>query len=128
MKKLLLLLFAVTVLTACSDDDTADGDDRILGNWFLVDWNIPNQDGPSECTQQTNITFYADNTAESEFYSEDSAGDCDLETDTSDWSRESNGQYTFDVPGIGRQTGDVEFDGDDRFTFSALGASITFEK
>lgn len=128
MKKIFLLLFAFSVLTACSDDDTADGEDRILGNWFLADWNIPTMEGPSECNQQTNITFYADNTADSEFYAEDSTGECVAESDNSEWTRESNGQYSFDVPGIGRQTGDVTFDGDNRFIFSASGASITFEK
>lgn len=128
MKKYFLLLFAFTLLTACSDDDTADGQDPILGNWFLADWSVPTMEGPSECNQQTNITFYANNTAESEFYDEDTSGECVSESNSSEWTRESNGQYTFYVPGLGRQTGDVNFHGDNSFTFSVTGASVTFEK
>lgn len=129
MKKIFLLLFAFTFLTACSDDDTTDSeDDRILGKWFLADWNIPTMGDPTECNQQTNITFNADNTADSEFFDEDNTGECVSEADSSEWTRESNGQYTFDVPGGGMQTGDVTFNGDNSFTFTVTGASITFEK
>ncbi len=132
MKKIIALLAVFMMFTACdSDDDVNDGEDPILGTWFVVDLeNAFSDDELSECNMNSNITFHADNTADSEFY-EEVEGECLFEADTSEWKRETNGQYTFDLPFFGRQRGDVEFIGNSQFKFSVPsmpGVSLTFEK
>ncbi|HEY9185032.1 MAG TPA: lipocalin family protein [Salegentibacter sp.] len=132
MKKIIALLAVVMMFTACdSDDDVNDGEDPILGTWFVVDLeNAYSDDELSECNMNSNITFHADNTADSEFY-EEVQGECVFEAETAGWERNTNGQYTFELPFFGRQTGDVEFMGSNQFKFSVPampGVSITFEK
>lgn len=132
MKKLIALFAVFMMFTACSsDDDANDGEDPILGTWYVVELeNAFSDDELSECNMNSNITFHADNTADSEFY-EEVEEECMSEADTSEWKRETNGQYTFDLPFFGRQTGDVEFSGSNQFKFSVPslpGVSLTFEK
>jgi hypothetical protein len=131
MKKLFLILFSIALFTSCSEDDDANGDDKILGTWYVVELeNAFSDDELSECNLNSNITFYTDNTADSEVH-EEAEGECQSEMSTGDWERNSNGQYTFNLPFFGRQTGNVEFSGSDRFKFSVPslpGVSLTFEK
>lgn len=129
MKKFLALFAALFLLLGCSNDDDNEPlpeDDPIEGTWYLADWTIP-IDGPSECQRQSNITFSDDGTSQSEFFNEEDE-ECVSESDSGDWTREANGQYTFNVPNFGRQTGNVDFEGENRFVFSLSGGSITFEK
>ncbi|UBZ05937.1 lipocalin family protein [Salegentibacter mishustinae] len=132
MKKLFLMLFSIALLVSCSEDDDANGDgDPILGTWYVVELeNEFSDDELSQCNLNSNITFQANTTANSEVY-EEVEGECLSETSTADWERNSNGQYTFNLPFFGRQTGNVEFSGDSRFIFSVPslpGVSLTFEK
>jgi len=131
MKKFLILLLSITLFTACSDDDDAtsvEGD--IVGTWFLVDTrNVPGFNDIDECTGQSTITFNEDNTAFSEFFSNED-GECVSDSESGNWSKSSDSQYTINVPGFGELPGNVEFNGD-RFTFSPIpvpGASLTFER
>ncbi|HSP10955.1 MAG TPA: lipocalin family protein [Salegentibacter sp.] len=128
MKKLFALLAVFMMFTACdSDDDANEGDDPILGTWFLVDWNIPTVEGPTECNMESNIVFNADNTADTEFY-EEVEGNCVSDVQSGEWEAHGNNQYTFEVPNIGEQRGTVTFEGNNRFTFTLTGISMTFEK
>lgn len=132
MKKLIALLSVFILLTACSsDDDNNNGEDPILGTWYVIELeNSFSDDELSECNLNSNITFHADQTADSEFY-ENVDGECVMEADTAGWERNSDGQYTFELPFFGRQTGDVEFIGSTQFKFSVPsmpGVSLTFEK
>ncbi len=130
MKKFLILLLSMTLFTACSDDDDAtSAEGNIVGTWFLVEANnVPF--ALDDCTRQSNITFNADNTASSEFYSRE-GGECDFETDNGTWSNSSGSQYTIKVPGLDQALpGTVSFNGD-RFTFTPNDlptSSITFER
>lgn len=130
MKKFLILFLSISMFTACSDDDDAGVEGNILGTWLLVEANnIPGYT-VNECTGQSTITFNADNTASSEFFTNTTAGDCNRESDTGDWSSSSNSQYTFAVPQLGDITGIVSFDGS-QFTFTPIefpASSLTFEK
>lgn len=130
MKKFLILLLSITLFSACSDDDDASSNGSIVGTWFLVEANnVPYT--IDECTGRSNITFNADNTASSEFYSSE-GGECDFETDTGNWSNSSDSQYTIKVPGLNQAlAGTVDFSGDNRFTFTPNDlptSSITFER
>lgn len=131
MKKLIALLAVFMMFTACSSDDDNDGEDPILGTWYVVDLeNTFSDDELTECNMNSNITFKADNTADSEFY-EQVDGECVFEAETAEWERNANGQYTLVLPFFGRQTGDVEFIGNNLFKFSVPslpGVSLTFEK
>ena len=131
MKKILILLLFTGILASCSDDDDAgvDNDGSILGTWFLVEANNVPGFSINECSSQSYLSFMADNTADSEFFT-NAGGECESETSTGDWSSSSNSQYTFTVPGFGELTGNVSFDGD-RFTFTPNDlptSSLTFEK
>ena len=132
MKKILALLTVFLMLTACSDDDDASnqGEDKIVGTWFLVDWNLSPAvaGGPTECNMNSNLVFNADNSADSEFF-EEIDGNCVSDAQSGDWEAHGNNQYTFEVPTIGEQRGTVTFEGDNRFTFTVTGGlSMTFEK
>ena len=132
MKKLLLILFSIALFTSCSDDD-ANGDDKILGTWYAVEITNPPIPGLvlSDCNQNSNITFNADSSTSSEFYSEID-GNCEIEdTSESTWSK-SNDIYTFTIPfeGIGQLNGTADFNGD-TFIFTPIASpetSIVFEK
>ncbi len=133
MKKLFLMLFSIALLTSCSEDDDANGDDQILGTWYAVEITNPPIPGLvlSECNQNSNITFNSDYSTSSEFYSEID-GNCEVE-DSSDstWSKNNN-IYTFTIPfeGIGELNGTANFQGD-TFIFTPIASpdtSIVFEK
>lgn len=126
MKKLIALLAVFMMFTACdSDDDTNGGDDPILGTWYLADWDINGLPDPTDCNKESNITFRGDNTAESEFYG-DVEGYCASSEDSGNWSKESNGEYTFEVPLVGERTGTVTFEGNNNFTFTIPEGSLSF--
>lgn len=132
MKKILILFLSITLFTACSDDDDStnlEGD--IVGTWTLVEAsNIPGYT-VDECTGQSTITFNADNTASSDFFTNNGA-ECNQDSDTGDWSSSANSQYTFAVPQLGDITGVVSFnDNNTRFVFTPVDfptSSLTFEK
>jgi hypothetical protein len=138
MKKLLLILFSIALFTSCSEDDDANGDDDILGTWFIAEANgIPNFE-VTECTRESSITFNSDNTTYSEYYV-GSGEACTLADETNSvWERE--GQiYTFSLPIEGLENfdldninGNISFNSDkSEFTFTPLifpSASIVFEK
>lgn len=140
MKKFLALFFCLAMFTACSEDDDApaEGEDKILGKWYLAD--ITNSGSlnleVNECTSRSFIEFFAeDNSSTSEFYSE-TEGVCAVESsDNSTWSNQGGGKYRFVIPyeGIGSQTGRVEFNGTSEFTFFpdlliVQNTGIVFEK
>ena len=133
MKKLFLILFSIALFTSCSEDDDANGDDKILGTWYAVEITNPPIPGLvlSDCNQNSNITFNSDFTTSSEFHSE-VEGNCEVEnTSESTWSK-SNNIYTFTIPfeGIGQLNGTADFNGD-TFIFTPIASpetSIVFEK
>lgn len=130
MKKFLILFLAISIFTACSDDDDATKEGSIVGTWTLVAaTNVPGFT-VNDCTGQSTITFNADNSASSTFYS-NVEGNCVSNNDTGNWSNSSGSQYTIAIPGFGDLNGTVNFIGDSRFTFSPNdlpGSSLTFEK
>ena len=79
MKKLFFILFSIALFTSCSEDDDANGDDKILGTWYAVEITNPPIPGLvlSDCNQNSNITFNADSSTSSEFYSEID-GNCEI--------------------------------------------------
>ncbi|CAL67186.1 lipocalin family protein [Christiangramia forsetii] len=129
MKKFLILLLSIALFTACSDDDDAGSDGDIVGTWLLVEANnIPGYT-VDECTGQSTITFNADNTASSEFFTNE-GDECVSDSDSGNWSSSSNSQYTIQVPQLGEVPGTVNFNGN-RFTFTPndfQAASLTFER
>jgi hypothetical protein len=130
MKKLFIIMLSVTLLISCSSDDSAKIEGNILGTWFLVETNNIPDYTVDECTGQSNITFMADNTADSEFYNE-VEGNCVSSADNGTWSSSDNSQYTFELPGLGEVTGVVTFESESRFRFNPNDfpvSSMTFEK
>ena len=133
MKKLFLMLFSIALLTSCSEDDDANGEDQILGLWYAVEINNSPIEGLdlSECNQNSNITFNSDFSTYSEFHTV-VEGECEIEDTTeSTWSK-SNEIYTFTIPfeGLGQVNGTARFEGD-TFIFTPIGSpdtSIVFER
>lgn len=130
MKKFLILFFAITVFTACSDDDDSGSSDNIVGTWVLVEANNVPGFTVDDCTGQSTITFNENNTASSTFYG-DVEGECMSDTDSGSWSSSSNSQYTINIPGFDDPvTGTIVFN-NNRFTFTPSEfpiASLTFER
>ena len=61
MKKLFVILFSIALFTSCSEDDDANGNDKILGTWFIAAANgVPNFE-LSDCNKESFITFNSDN-------------------------------------------------------------------
>ncbi|MGA8854412.1 MAG: lipocalin family protein [Christiangramia sp.] len=131
MKKILILLLSISLFTACSEDDNSEVEGNIIGTWFLIEANNVPGYSVDECTGKSNITFNADNTGSSEFYSKVEE-ECVSDSGTGDWSNSSNSQYTFTVPQLGKVTGIVNFSNNgSRFTFTPVdfpASSLTFEK
>ncbi|WP_373058991.1 lipocalin family protein [Zunongwangia sp. H14] len=132
MKKIFLLVLSLSLFISCSDDDDAGGNDDILGTWHLAEvngtGNLPFE--VNECTTRSNITFNSDNTAYSEYYAE-SDDVCESDAEEGTWSNEGQSKYSFSIPILGRQQGNVNFTGDSQFTFEPdvlPGISIVFEK
>ena len=127
------MLFSIALLTSCSEDDDANGEDQILGLWYAVEITNPPIPGLvlSECNQNSNITFNSDSSTYSEFYTVID-GECEIEDTTeSTWSK-SNEIYTFTIPfeGLGQVNGTATFEGD-TFIFTPIGSpdtSIVFER
>jgi hypothetical protein len=135
MKKLFFMLFSVALLASCSDDDDVNNkdDERIYGKWFVAEANnIPSFE-LSDCNQQSNIIFKADNTTSSEYYTS-SEGECTIEDRTeSTWSK-NNDIYTFAIPfkDLGKLSGSVKFEENEKqFVFTPSdfpGFSIVFNR
>lgn len=127
----MFLFFALTLFTACSDDDDNGSEDQIVGTWFLVEANNFGDIVVDDCSSQSTITFNNDGTTSTKFYTENN-GTCESSEDSSTWS--SNGtRYTIDIPGIAPLSGSVTFSGDNKFTFYpdvfvAQNANLVFEK
>ncbi|GAA4319916.1 hypothetical protein GCM10023115_46660 [Pontixanthobacter gangjinensis] len=131
MKKIILLLLSITLFIACSDDDDAGSNGNIIGTWVLVDaTNVPGVT-VDDCTGRSTITFNADETASSTFYSTVD-GNCVSAEDTGEWSSSSNSQYTIEVPGFDEPVaGTVTFSSANRFTFVpnlSATSSLSFER
>ncbi|TBW28507.1 lipocalin family protein [Gramella sp. KN1008] len=131
MKKILILFLSLSLFTACSDDDDASVEGNIVGTWLLVEANNVPGFTVNECTGRSTITFNADNTASSTFYTmvEDN---CVSDTDSGTWSSSSSSQYTIKIPGFDDPvTGTVVFNNENKFTFTPNmlpGSSLTFER
>ncbi len=125
MKKLLFLFVSICIFTSCSDDDDASVEGNILGTWLLVEANNVPGFTVNSCTGQSTITFNADNSASSTFYSEVD-GNCVSDTDSGSWSKTSDTGYIIEVPGFSDPiAGTVIFNSDSRFTFTPDGFPTT---
>ena len=135
MKKFFVLFFGIALLTACSKDDNASPD-PVLGKWFVAEVNnVPGSDFTlSECNTNSFMTFNADGTTDSVFYTE-IEGNCTAGPSTnSDWSKQI-GIYTITVPipelePYNTLSGTIQFNAD-TFTFTPTGflqTTIVFKK
>src|SRR5680860_34271 len=98
MKKIFVLFFSIALLTACSEDDKTDSD-PVLGKWFVAEVNnIPQSDFTlSECNTNSFMTFNADETTDSVFYTE-IEGNCTAGPSTNSvWSKQA-GIYSLTLP------------------------------
>lgn len=135
MKKYLLLLaaFGFFLFTSCSDDDDDNGGETpsITATWELTGVNptVPGWDF-SACEENPEITFNADGTANWTLY--DSENDCAEVNDTGTWEKNSDTNYTVEIPGVGEFDGTVAFSGENMFTFTTLvqtfPITFTFQK
>jgi len=135
MKKFFVLFFGIALLTACSKDDNASPD-PVLGKWFVAEVNnVPGSDFTlSECNTNSFMTFNADGTTNSVFYTEID-GNCTAGPSTrSEWGQQA-GIYTFTIPipeleDFSPLYGTIQFDAD-TFTFrptASQGTTIIFNK
>lgn len=127
MKKILALLSLFLMFTACSSDDDQTPEEEsasVIGTWFIVDSNVISL---TECNKKSTATFNEDMTMDTVFFSE-TDGNCQSQNDTSQWKKETDGKYTIMIPNVGERTGDVIFEGSDRFIFNSDGMTFTFEK
>lgn len=136
MKKLFLMLFSITLLASCSDDDDVNNtnDDRIYGKWFAEDANNIPTFQLNDCNKKSNIIFKGNFDTFSEYFDASSNGECDLEDSTeSTWSKKGD-IYTFQIPfqDLGKLSGKVEFKNDGKqFVFSPSdypGVTLTFNR
>jgi len=135
MKKIFVLFFSIALLTACSEDDNT-ATDPVVGKWFVVEVNnIPGSDFTlSECNTNSFMTFNADGTTNSVFYTQ-IEGSCTPGTSTnSEWKQQAS-IYTFTIPipeleDFSPLSGTIQFNAD-TFTFTPLissGTTIVFKK
>ena len=135
MKKFFVLFFSIALLISCSEDDNA-ASDPVLGTWFVVEVNnIPGSDFTlSECNTNSFMTFNADGTSSSVFYT-DINGNCTAgDSTTSDWGQLA-GIYTITIPipelePYNTLSGTIQFTAD-TFTFTPTlfqGTTIVFKK
>lgn len=134
MKKFFVLFFSIALLMSCSEDDNA-ASDPILGTWYVAEVNNPPGDFTlSECNTSSFMTFNADGTTNSVFYTQVN-GNCTAGPSTpSEWSQQS-GIYTFTIPipelePFSPLFGTIQFNAD-TFTFTptfSSGTSIVFKK
>lgn len=137
MKKyfLLFLMAGFLSLSACSSDDDAETTpetDPIIGTWTLVQVNPPLINAQA-CDEPSTLTFTEGQTntsgpASGTFYLEQN--DCEPASSGGRWTNTGNSVYTIDVPVLGPQTGIVNFQDSDTFTFASQdipGLSLTFE-
>ena len=133
MKKLFVLFFSMALLTACSEDDNSSTD-PIVGTWFVAEVNnIPNFT-LSECNTSSFMTFNADGTTNSVFYTQ-IEGICTPGTSTnSEWKKQA-GIYSLTIPipeleAISPLSGTIQFNVD-TFTFTPVispQTTIVFKK
>jgi len=137
MKKIFVLFFSIALLTACSEDDN-NATDPVVGKWFIAEVNnIPGSDFTlSECNTESFMTFNADETTNSVFYTQ-IEGSCTPGTSTnSEWKQQA-GIYSLTIPipipeleAFNPLTGTIQFTGD-TFTFTptfSQGTTIVFKK
>ncbi len=139
MKKIFFLICCIGILSSCSKDNNnnSNGNDAIIGKWYLAEINNSGSLNltPNDCNKNSYIDFKSNNTADSAYFSDDS-GSCTQESsDNSAWENLGNSRYKFVIPykDIGAQSGKVEFNGSNSFTFypdllSAQGTTLVFEK
>ncbi len=135
MKKLFVLFFSMALLTACSEDDNSSTD-PIVGTWFVAEVNnIPGSDFTlSECNTSSFMTFNADGTTSSVFYSQ-LDGNCTAGPSTNSVWSEQVGIYSFTLPipeleAISPLSGTIQFNVD-TFTFTPVispQTTIVFKK
>lgn len=125
MKKYLLLLaaFGFFFFASCSDDDDNKEEMSIVATWTLESVNPPQAYDLSSCDDKPTITFKANNSADWVIY--DSENGCQAINSSGDWTKNSNGTYTVEIPELGTFTGNVEFDGPDKFNFSTVFSGFT---
>jgi hypothetical protein len=134
MKKILILLLAISSFVACSDDDDSGSDDgsRIVGTWYLEELRpVGGQNTLNDCNQDSYIQFNEDGSGISEFF-EETGDSCSSEGMVpGNWTFNGGSSYTIVVPSIGSTTGNVNFTSDDQFIFTSPelpGVEVVFVK
>lgn len=135
MKKIFVLFFSMALLTACSDDDT-EPSDPVLGKWFVAEVNnVPGSDFTlSECNTNSFMTFNADGTTNSVFYTQVEANCVAGAPTNSEWSKQA-GIYSFSISfpeleDFSPLSGTIQFNAD-TFIFTPIissGTTIVFKK
>jgi hypothetical protein len=135
MKKFFVLFFSIALLTACSEDDNA-APDPVLGKWFVVEVNnIPGSDFTlSECNTNSYMTFNADGTTNSVFFTQVD-GNCPAGNPTNSVWSEQVSVYSFTIPipeleDFSPLSGTIQFNAD-TFTFTPIispDTTIVFKK
>lgn len=134
MKKFFVLFFSIALLAACSEDDPTT--DPVLGKWFVAEVNnVPGSDFTlSECNTKSFMTFNADGTTNSVFYTEIEGNCTSVPSTNSEWSNQS-GIYKFSIEfpeleDFSPLSGTIQFNAD-TFTFTPIispGTTIVFKK
>ena len=97
MKKLLLLVLAITVFTSCSSDDVIDSD-SIIGTWKLISHSdvtpLP------DCMKNSVITFKSNGTLAGTVYE----ADCDKNTVSGSYTKDTDTLYIITIPNANSDT------------------------
>ena len=135
MKKIFVLFFSIALLTACSEDDN-NATNPVVGKWFIAEVNnVPESDFTlSECNTNSFMTFNADGTTNSVFFTQVEGNCVEGTPTTSVWS-EQVGIYTITIPipelePFSTLSGTIQFNAD-TFTFTPTGflqTTIVFKK